>query len=225
MGIQIAPSILSADFANLESEVRRLEEAGVSVVHIDVMDGHFVKNITMGPCVIKSLRSKTDLTFDVHLMISSPEKYLETFAEAGSDVITVHYEASDDLGRVLKKIKDLGCRAGVSIIPGTNPEVIFNYLDICDVVLVMTVYPGFSGQSFMESQLGVIKQISDEIRRRNLDVLIEVDGGINERTAELAVKAGADILVSGDYVFKSPDINEAIKSLLNYNIYHHKSVL
>lgn len=222
MALQIAPSILSADFSNLESEIRRLEEAGSHMFHIDVMDGHFVKNITMGPCVISSVRSKTSLPFDVHLMISSPELYLKDFANAGADIITVHYEAVADLPAVLREIRELGCRAGVSIVPGTNPENIFSVLDLCDIVLVMSVYPGFSGQSFIESQLVVIKQVSDEIKRRELNVLIEVDGGINDVTAKEAVIAGADILVSGNYIVKSDNSKNAIKTLLNYNIYHQK---
>ncbi|MBP7190667.1 MAG: ribulose-phosphate 3-epimerase [Rickettsiaceae bacterium] len=222
MALQIAPSILSADFSNLESEIRRLEEAGSHMFHIDVMDGHFVKNITMGPCVISSVRSKTSLPFDVHLMISSPELYLKDFANAGADIITVHYEAVADLPAVLREIRELGCRAGVSIVPGTNPENIFSVLDLCDIVLVMSVYPGFSGQSFIESQLVVIKQVSDEIKRRDLNVLIEVDGGINDVTAKEAVIAGADILVSGNYIVKSDNSKNAIKTLLNYNIYHQK---
>lgn len=206
----ISPSILSADFSKLGFEIVRLEQAGADMIHIDVMDGHFVPNITIGADVVKSLRSHTSLPFDVHLMISEPEKYIEDFVKAGADIITIHYEATSDPAALLQKIRSLGCRAGISLMPATPPDVLLNLLEYLDLILVMTVQPGFGGQSFMHDQLPKIEALANMIESV---VILEVDGGINVATAELAIKAGANALVSGSYIFGAHDIELAISSL------------
>ena len=207
----VAPSILSADFANLSSEIAKIEQAGADWVHVDVMDGHFVPNITIGAPVVKSLRQATSLPLDVHLMIENPEKYIKDFAEAGSDIITIHQEAVEDLPSIINKIKDFGVKAGVSIKPNTPPEAVFEVLSIVDMVLVMSVEPGFGGQSFMESSLPKIQAL----REKAPLLYIEVDGGINPQTAKLVKDAGANVLVAGSSVYNSADIKMAIKSLKN----------
>ncbi|MES2215114.1 MAG: ribulose-phosphate 3-epimerase [Pseudomonadota bacterium] len=212
--VKISPSILSSDFANLGHELRRITEAGADMVHIDVMDGHFVPNITIGPSVIKALRSSTTLPFDVHLMIENPERYIEEFAAAGADIITVHYEAIEKTEAhisILSLIKSHGCKAGISLIPSTPSSVLTNLLDHLDLILIMTVNPGFSGQAFMHEQLPKIRQVSEMVKDHN--IMVEVDGGINDSTAQLAIDAGADILVSGSYIFGATDMRKSIEAL------------
>jgi ribulose-phosphate 3-epimerase len=205
-GPLIAPSILSADFARLGEEVRAIDEAGADWIHIDVMDGHFVPNLTIGPGVVKALRPHTDKPFDVHLMISPVDSFLEDFAEAGADLITVHPEAGPHLHRTVQRVKALGKRAGVSLNPGTVPDVVDYVLDDVDLVLVMSVNPGFGGQKFISGQLRKIEAIAEKITGRGLSVDIEVDGGIDAQTAPLAVSAGANVLVAGSATFRGgPD--------------------
>lgn len=210
--ILISPSILSADFSKLGEEIWRLEQAGADMVHIDVMDGHFVSNITIGADVIRSIRKHTSLTFDVHLMISEPEKYIEGFAAAGADIITIHYEAIANPATLLKKIHDLGCKAGISLMPATPSSALLDLLQYIDLILVMTVEPGFGGQSFMYDQLPKIKELAEKIGD---EIILEVDGGINALTAKLAIEAGANALVSGSYIFSANDTKEAIATLRN----------
>jgi len=203
--IQISPSILSADFSQLGTEIKRLEEGGADMIHVDVMDGHFVPNLTIGPPVIKALRKHCSLKFDVHLMIAPVHKYIEAYADAGADIITVHPEATDNLEDSINKIKDLKKKVGVSLNPETSIDLIKNLLDKIDLVLIMSVNPGFGGQKFMPEVLEKIKQLKQirEIEKLNFD--IEIDGGINFDNCKIAIEAGANILVSGTTVFKSND--------------------
>ena len=210
----IAPSILSADFSKLGEEIKAVEEAGAEWLHIDVMDGHFVPNITIGIPVVKSIRKVTDLFFDVHLMIENPERYIESFASAGADGITVHIEACKDPISVLKAIRKNKCKAGISLKPATPLDTIKDILDHIDILLIMTVNPGFGGQKFMPEVLPKIRKARKLIDESGLDILLEVDGGICKDNAKMVREAGADVLVSGSFVFRSDDYRKAIESLL-----------
>ena len=200
--IKISPSILSADFSKLGNEIQNLEKAKADLIHIDVMDGHFVPNITIGPEVISKLRKYTSLPFDVHLMISPVHKYIKNFAEAGADIITVHPEATENLVSTIKEIKSFKKEVGVSLNPETSVDKVIPHLDLIDLVLVMSVNPGFGGQKFMKEVLEKVKNLRKEIDARKLKTEIEIDGGINFENAKLAKSAGVDILVSGTTIFK-----------------------
>jgi len=201
--IQISPSILSADFSQLGNEIKRLEEGGADLIHVDVMDGHFVPNLTIGPPVIKALKKNCSIKFDVHLMISPVHKYIDAYADAGADIITIHPEATDDLSASIKKIKDLGKKVGVSLNPETKVSIIKDRLDQIDLVLIMSVNPGFGGQKFMPEVLDKIKELKKIQKEQNIDFDIEIDGGINFENSKIAIEAGANILVSGTTIFKS----------------------
>lgn len=209
----IAPSILSADFSRLGEEIKLVEEAGADWIHIDVMDGRFVPNITIGPVVVKSIRKVTKLPFDVHLMIVEPEKYIEDFVKAGADIVTVHAEATNHLHRLVENIKMLGVKAGVSINPATSLSTIEEILPFIDMVLVMSVNPGFGGQKFIETSLQKIRRLKEMINNVGRDILIEVDGGVNDSNAKLLRDAGCDVLVAGSYIFGSDNYKEKIDSL------------
>ncbi len=205
--IKISPSILSADFSKLSSEISELEKAGADLIHVDVMDGHFVPNITVGPEVIKDLKKHTSLPFDVHLMISPVHKYIKNFAEAGADIITIHPESTDNLIETINEIKKFGKKAGVSLNPKTTIEKVMPVLSLIDLVLIMSVNPGFGGQKFIKETLEKVKLLRKEIDQKKLSVEIEIDGGINFDNAKIAKKAGVDILVSGTTIFKNNEGN------------------
>ena len=201
--IKISPSILSADFSQLGKEIKKLEDAGADMIHVDVMDGHFVPNLTIGPPVIKALKKNSLLPFDVHLMISPVHKYIESYANAGADIITIHPEATNDLLGSINKIKEFKKKVGISLNPETRIEIIEELLDQIDLILIMSVNPGFGGQKFMPEVLNKVKKL-DEIRKNlKLNFVIEIDGGINFENSKLAIKSGVDILVSGTTIFKN----------------------
>ncbi len=201
--IQISPSILSADFSQLGNEIKRLEEGGADMIHVDVMDGHFVPNLTIGPPVIKALKKKSSILFDVHLMISPVHRYIEAYSDAGADIITIHPEATDDLEKSIIKIKELNKKVGVSLNPETSINTITDYLDKIDLVLIMSVNPGFGGQKFMPEVLEKIKDLKKIQEKNKVNFDIEIDGGINFENSKIAIEAGANILVSGTTIFKS----------------------
>ena len=211
--IQISPSILSADFSQLGKEIKRLEDGGADMIHVDVMDGHFVPNLTIGPPVIKALRKQSSMIFDVHLMISPVHEYIEAYSNAGADIITIHPEATNDLSSSISKIKKLKKKVGLSLNPKTKIDVILKYLDQIDLVLIMSVNPGFGGQKFMPEVLSKIKELKRIQKEKNINFDIEIDGGINFDNSKIAIEAGANILVSGTTIFKSN--NGDIKKNIN----------
>ncbi len=210
---KISPSLLSCDFGKMGEELRRIKDAGADFAHLDVMDGIFVNNISFGIPVIAGIRKESDIFFDVHLMIEEPIRYVERFAQSGADLITFHLEAASDVGATIEQIKKTGKKVGLSIKPATPASAVFPYLDICDLILVMTVEPGFGGQSLIPETLDKVKEIRAQVQRRALSVQIEVDGGINEKNAHLAREAGADVLVAGSAVFHSTDMAKTIELL------------
>ena len=216
--IQISPSILSADFSQLGKEIKKLEEGGADLIHVDVMDGHFVPNLTIGPPVIKALRNHTNLPFDVHLMISPVHKYIKNFAEAGSDIITIHPEATENLNQSIYLIKELKKKVGVSLNPNTKINIIETELNNIDLVLVMSVFPGFGGQKFIPETINKIKELKEIKEKKNYTFDIEVDGGINFSNSKDVINAGANILVSGTTIFKenNGDIRKNIEKLKSF---------
>jgi ribulose-phosphate 3-epimerase len=213
--VKIAPSILSADFAKLGEEIRDVEAGGADYIHIDVMDGHFVPNITIGPLIVDAIRPHTKLPLDVHLMIENPDQYVEPFAKAGADIISVHAEASKHLHRTIHYIKSLGIKAGVVINPATSVDMIKHIIQDVDLVLLMTVNPGFGGQAFIHSVVPKIREVSQIAKSLNLDIDIEIDGGVNPETAKLCIEAGANVLVAGSAVFNQQNRANAIKQIRN----------
>ncbi len=210
--IKISPSVLTADFLTLSDKLKEFERSGVDMVHLDVMDGQFVPNISFGVPVIKSIKEHTDLPLDIHLMIDRPHRYLDDFLKY-ADILSFHYEAGSDNKETLKRIREVGVRSCITIKPATKAEDIFDLLDFCDMVLVMSVEPGFGGQKFMTEALEKLSVLKEEIKRRNLDIDLEVDGGINAETAKSAVSAGANVLVAGSFIFSSEDTEKTVKYL------------
>ncbi len=211
--VKISPSILSSDYGKLSSELKRMEDCGADMLHIDVMDGHFVPNITLGAPIVKCIRKSSSLPFDVHLMISDPYKYIPDFVKAGSDIITFHVESDSDIEKTIDLILASGKKAGLSIKPKTPIETVYPYLDKLSMVLVMTVEPGFGGQSFMEDMMPKVSAVKAEIESKGLDIDIQVDGGINKDTISVAAKAGANVFVSGNAIFSS---NDAAKTIADF---------
>ncbi|MES9682836.1 MULTISPECIES: ribulose-phosphate 3-epimerase [Bacillaceae] len=211
--VKIAPSILSANFAKLGEEILDVERGGADYIHVDVMDGHFVPNITIGPLIVEAIRPVTKLPLDVHLMIEKPDQYIEQFVKAGADIITVHVEACTHLHRTIQTIKSFGIKAGVVLNPATPVSTIEQIIDDVDMVLLMTVNPGFGGQKFIQSVVPKIKQVANLIKERNLSVEIEIDGGVDEHTAKICIEAGATVLVAGSAVYNKEDRKEAIAKI------------
>ncbi len=211
--IKISPSILACDFANLQSEIKKVEDAGVEYLHIDVMDGIFVPNITLGPCVVSAIRKYSKLFFDVHLMITDPIRYIDDFAKAGADLITIHVESTFDVDAAIDRIKANGKKVGLSIKPNTKPEILKKYIDRVDLILVMTVEPGFGGQSFIEATVDNIKVCAAMIKESGRDIELEVDGGVSPKNAHVVKEAGANVIVAGSAVFGSSDIPKTVKDL------------
>jgi len=213
--IQVSPSILSADFSKLGEDIKRLEEGGADMIHVDVMDGHFVPNLTIGPPVIKSLRKYTNLPFDVHLMIDPVHKYIKDYSDAGADIITFHPEATKDVLGTINHVKSLNKKVGISLNPNTEIKIISEHLDKVDLILIMSVYPGFGGQKFIAEVVQKIKDLNQIRKNKNLIFKIEIDGGINFETSKIAIDAGVDILVSGTTIFKenNGDLKKNIKTL------------
>ena len=211
--VKIAPSFLSADFSILEREIRAVEEAGVEYIHLDVMDGHFVPNITFGPLVVEAIRKKTELVLDVHLMISEPGKYVQAFADSGADIFTVHTEIEADIGALLGNIREKGMKSGATVKPGTPIETLFPFLPDLDLALVMSVEPGFGGQSFMPESIPRVSALRDEIHRLGVDTEIEIDGGIGVSNAGDVVEAGCNVLVAGSAAFKDGRVSENVAAI------------
>ena len=218
MAIKLAPSVLSADFFDLKTDIKRLEKNGVDLLHVDVMDGIFVPNISFGIPIVKALKNNTDIPLDVHLMIDKPHRYIKEFAKY-ADILGFHYEAGSDIAETLKAIRKLGCKSCLTIKPCTAAEEIFEYLPLCDMVLVMSVEPGFGGQSFMPSALPKLEALKNEIHRLGLNIDLEIDGGINDETAKSAIDSGANVLVAGSYVFAKNEMEQRIAKIkeLRYN--------
>lgn len=214
--VKIAPSILSADFSKLENEIKKVEQAGADLLHIDIMDGHFVPNLTFGPPVVSSIRKVSKLPFDVHLMVNNPDAFLSEFVRAGADMITIHAETAPHLHRLLQTIKDYGIRSGIALNPSTSISVVEEVLDMTDMVLIMSVNPGFGGQKFIPSSISKIARLKKMIEDRNLNIDIEVDGGITQQNAQPVIQAGANILVAGSAVYGAADMADAIKNIRGY---------
>lgn len=221
MKAKIAPSILSADFAHLADELKKVEAAGAEYIHLDVMDGSFVPEITIGAGVVKSLRKISDIVFDVHLMVEHPETQIKSFADAGADIITFHVEAAKHPHRILQQIHELGCKAGVALNPGTSLSMVEELVEDADMILVMTVNPGYAGQKFIDSMLGKIHMLYHMVAEMETECDIQVDGGINAETSVLVREAGANILVAGSAIFGSADIAQAVKDIRGNEIQHH----
>lgn len=211
MEIKIAPSLLAADFSNLKEEVKRVENAGADMLHIDIMDGHFVPNLTFGPGIVKSIRACSNLTFDVHLMIENPDLYIKDFALAGADIISVHAEACPHLHRTIQNIKSFGVKAAVALNPATSLQSLEYVIQDLDMVLIMSVNPGFGGQKFIDTSINKVKALKDYITKNNINTDIEVDGGINLNNVKAVYSAGANVIVAGSAIYKSDDIDDAIR--------------